>query len=130
MNLNYNPKLIKYARENRKKKELYEEIVWQYLRNRKFQGIKFRRQYPILNYIADFCSIEKKLVIELDGSQHLREKDQKYDYKRTKDLEKLGFKIIRIPNYEVLKHKSDFERYLSSILTSSDLWSPSIEEKE
>ena len=56
-------------------------------------GINFRRQHAIGNYIPDFVCIEKKLIIELDGSQHLEQEE--YDEKRTEYLNLLGYKVIR-----------------------------------
>jgi len=58
------------------------------IKNRKFKNLKFRRQYLIGKYIADFVCIEKKLVIELDGSQHKEEEQEKYDERRTRFLKK------------------------------------------
>ena len=63
--------------------------------------IKFRRQQPIGQYIVDFYCHEARLIIELDGSQHYNEKDQKYDQIRTERLEQRNLTVIRIPNNEV-----------------------------
>jgi very-short-patch-repair endonuclease len=65
-------------------------------------GYKFRRQYWIKRYIVDFICIEKKLIIEIDGSQHME--NEKYDENRTKQLSTLGFKVIRFWNNEVYEH--------------------------
>ena len=70
-----------------------ENRLWYHLRNRRFQGWKFRRQHILEGYIVDFVCLERRLVIELDGGQHA---DQKaYDNQRTLALEKVGFKVIR-----------------------------------
>jgi very-short-patch-repair endonuclease len=74
--------------------------LWGTLRNRQLLDLKFRRQQPIGRYIVDFVCFEKKLVIELDGSQHL---DNEYiDNQRTEELNKNGFEVLRFTNNEVL----------------------------
>jgi len=63
----YNPKyIVALSKELRQKQTKSEEILWQILRNRQLNNLKFRRQHPFGRYIADFYSDEKKLVIELD----------------------------------------------------------------
>jgi very-short-patch-repair endonuclease len=74
--------------------------LWAYLRGNKLHGVNFRRQHAIDHYIVDFCTIRQKLVIELDGSQHLEQEE--YDTERTKNLEALGYKVIRFWNDQVL----------------------------
>ena len=76
--------------------------LWYHLRNRRFCGIKFLRQKIISGYIVDFISLEIKLIIELDGSQHVEQ--QHYDEMRTNQLEMNGFKVIRFWNEDVLKN--------------------------
>ena len=63
------------ARELRRTQTDAEKILCRYLRNRNFQGYKFRRQYPVGRYIADFACIPLKLIIELDGSQHVQDQE-------------------------------------------------------
>ena len=65
-------------------------------------GLKFKRQEPIGHYIADFLCLEHKLIIELDGSQHLDEAH--YDAERTRWLNERGFTVLRFWNDEVLKN--------------------------
>ena len=65
-------------------------------------GIHFRRQHAIGNYIVDFCAPRRKLIIELDGSQHLDQ--QEYDAERTKYLELRGYQVLRFWNHEVMNH--------------------------
>jgi very-short-patch-repair endonuclease len=77
-----------------------ERHLWRYLRRENLAGFKFRRQYPIAGYIADFVCIPARLVIELDGSQHLESRS--YDAARTRDLEICGFRVIRFWNHDVL----------------------------
>lgn len=76
-----------------------ERRLWAYLRNDQL-GVTFRRQHAIGHYIADFCCIEKELIIELDGSQHLEQEE--YDAERTAFLESQGYQVLRFWNNEVL----------------------------
>ena len=78
-----------------------ERKLWAYLRGNKLKGVNFRRQHAIGNFIVDFVSVKKKLVIELDGSQHLEQAE--YDVERTKYLELQGYKVIRFWNNDVMK---------------------------
>ena len=92
------------AREMRKRSTRAERIVWRWLRDRRFGGWKFRRQYPIGPFIADFYCDQLKLIVELDGQGHAFE--MKYDQERTSFLNKLGIKVVRIANQLVL-HEAD-----------------------
>ena len=78
----------------------FEQKLWYYLRAKRFLGLKFKRQAPIGNYIVDFLCKEAKLIIELDGSGHLEEKQTKHDDKRDEYLKNLGYKVLRIYNNE------------------------------
>ncbi|MBX7140788.1 MAG: class I tRNA ligase family protein [Chitinophagales bacterium] len=91
------------ARENRQAPTEAEEMLWQNIRNRKLE-YKFRRQHPVANFIADFVCLQKKLIVELDGNDHKQNKE--YDHERTRELERLGYKVIRFWNDEVLKNLS------------------------
>ena len=78
-----------------------ESKLWSRIRNDQL-GVTFRRQHAVGNYIPDFCSPKAKLIIELDGSQHLEQGE--YDSERTKYLESLGYKVIRFWNHDVLNN--------------------------
>ncbi len=95
-----NTKTIK-ARTLRKNMTEQEKKLWQYLRKRNINNLKFRRQYPIGNYIVDFVCIEKKLVIEVDGGQHNLSENTLYDKRRTQYIENFGYKVIRFWNNEI-----------------------------
>lgn len=75
--------------------------LWAYLRGDKLNGVNFRRQHAIGNYILDFVSIKKKLIVELDGSQHLDQARFAYDAERSKYFESLGYKVVRFWNNHV-----------------------------
>lgn len=88
------------AGELRKELTPAERKLWAYLRNNKINGVSFRRQHAIGKYIPDFCAVQEKLIIELDGSQHLEQ--ETYDAERTKYLEEQGYKVIRFWNNQVM----------------------------
>ncbi len=96
-----NPKTRTRAIELRKEPTPAERKLWAVIRNDQL-GVNFRRQHAIGKYIPDFVCIEKKLVIELDGSQHLEQ--EVYDEERTKYLNSLGCKVIRFWNNDVMKN--------------------------
>ena len=77
-----------------------ENLLWYRLRNRQLLNLKFRRQRPIGNYIADFACLEIGLVIELDGGQHGAQ--IAYDEVRATEMKRLGFRTLRFWNHEVL----------------------------
>lgn len=94
----YNHSLVKFAQKNKHTQTEAEKHLWFHLRGRQLLGFKFRRQYPINNYILDFYCVEKQLAIELDGSQHMV---STYDNKRSKQLNKQGITIIRFWDNDV-----------------------------
>ena len=93
------PKGYERGRALRKEPTPAEGKLWAYLRGDKL-GVKFRRQHALGPYIVDFCSIKAKLIIELDGSQHLEQAE--YDQERTLYLEAQGYKVIRFWNNQVM----------------------------
>ena len=92
-------KLLNYARELRRESTVVEKKLWGYLRSRRLKGFKFRRQYCIGKYIVDFVCFKRRLIIEIDGSQHMQQKD--YDEERTVYLQSKRFKVIRFWNNEI-----------------------------
>ncbi|MFA5939938.1 MAG: endonuclease domain-containing protein [Sinimarinibacterium sp.] len=78
-----------------------ESHLWHTLRNRQLLGHKFRRQLPIGPYVADFACVERALIVELDGGQHVERSAA--DEVRTKALEKQGFRVLRFWNDQVLR---------------------------
>ena len=99
----YNKNLQPNANRLRKEMTKAEACLWKYvLRAGKMKGYGFRRQRPVLNYIADFMCKELMLVIEVDGSIHELEEIRKNDEQRQKALEEAGFTVLRFTNNEVL----------------------------
>jgi very-short-patch-repair endonuclease len=72
-----------------------ERRLWTHLRGRKLEGWKFRRQHPIGEYIVDFYCPAARLVIELDGSSHDSDQQERYDQARQRWLESQGCKVLR-----------------------------------
>ena len=84
-----------------------EKRLWWHLRNRlPLSGTHFRRQVPIGSYIADFCCLGPRLVIEVDGGQHNTNQAVAYDNLRTAYLESHGFHVLRFTNHEVMQSMS------------------------
>ncbi|MBI4725964.1 DUF559 domain-containing protein [candidate division TA06 bacterium] len=125
MSLNIKTKLVPLAkarcRELRKRQTKAEEIFWDKVRNKQFQGLKFYRQYPLFFdllgketfYIADFYCHTKRLAVELDGRIH--ERQQEKDRLRDEVIDDLGLKVVRIANKDVLEDKEVMKR-ISSVL--------------
>jgi len=90
------------ARNLRKNPTEAEKILWQRLRNRQLEAFKFRRQQILGSYVVDFVNLERKLIIELDGSQHKVEKER--DWKRDRWLQTQGFEVLRYWNNEVFEN--------------------------
>ena len=89
------------ARNLRKNQTPQEKKLWDILRNKKFENLKFKRQVPFGKYIADFLCESKKLIIEIDGGQHNEEENILYDKERTAFFEKEGYRVIRFWNNEI-----------------------------
>lgn len=92
--------LIK-AREMRKNQTVAEEILWQCLRSRQLNGLKFRRQHNIGQYIADFYCHDARLVVELDGAVHASQRERDQD--RDQWMRANGFTVMRFRNEEVFE---------------------------
>jgi len=95
-------KLYQYGRELRQESTEAEKLLWEELRNRKFNGLKFRRQHPLDKFIVDFYCNEKKIVLELDGGVHNEKINKEYDEARTAMLAGLNIIVLRFKNEEVI----------------------------
>jgi very-short-patch-repair endonuclease len=104
----YHTILTHYARMMRKEPTPWEKKLWVRLKGAQLGGFKFRRQQTIGAYIADFYNAEKRIIIELDGSQHA---DSTTDKARDEILAKLGYRVVRVWN-------SDVENNIEGVLTS------------
>ncbi len=106
--------LVDRARQLRQQQTPAEDIVWELLRDRRFEGLKFRRQHQIGNYIADFCCAEHKLDVEIDGDVHQSQEVAAKDARRDAYLRSLGFTVLRFKNHFVLEQPEEFLRQIRS----------------
>jgi len=104
--MRYKPSLQSHATAMRKEPSRAERALWKLLRNRQFEGYKFRRQHQIDVYIADFACIRAKLIIEADGPSHDLPEQAEHDFHRTAALTKLGWRVLRLSNAEILADES------------------------
>jgi very-short-patch-repair endonuclease len=93
------PQVFANAKELRREMTPFEQKLWARLRAHRMKGVHFRTQHAIGNYVVDFCAAREKLIIELDGSQHLELTE--YDTIRTEFLMSKGYRVIRFWNNEV-----------------------------
>ncbi len=89
------------AKELRANQTSAEARVWSILRARRLAGLKFRRQHVLGRYVADFVCLPARLVIEIDGATHGEDEEER-DAKRTEDIERAGYRVIRFGNDYVL----------------------------
>lgn len=101
------------ARDLRGRQTPAERVMWRLLRDRRLRGLKFRRQFPIDPFVANFCCWELRLVLELDGEIHEKAQPAARDRERDAYIRGLGFTILRFPNERVF---SDTEGVISEIL--------------
>ena len=96
-----NKKLKSNAQSLRKRMTKEEAHLWYQFLCR--YPLRFRRQYIIGNYIADFYCYQARLVVELDGSQHCTPEEKAYDKKRTQYLQSQGLQVLRFSNLDILR---------------------------
>jgi very-short-patch-repair endonuclease len=107
---------VERARELRRNLTGPERKLWSALRLLRPEGFLFRRQAPFEEFVLDFVSHRERLVVEVDGSQHLEEKQRAHDEKRTQFLETRGYIVVRYTNYEVLQNLPGVMDHLYPIL--------------
>ncbi|MBD2462020.1 DUF559 domain-containing protein [Oscillatoria sp. FACHB-1407] len=108
------PNIVAAARHLRQRLTVAEKTLWEALRNRQLNGLKFRCQHPVSSFVVDFYCLQYRLVIELDGDIHDQQID--YDQARTEYLNHLGYRVIRFRNHEVM---TDLNRVLQQILEAT-----------
>ena len=106
-----------FARPLRKRSTDAERKLWNHLRARQLAGAKFRRQVPIGDFIVDFASYDRRLVVELDGSQHAEPAHRARDAARDHWLRSQGFAVLRFWDTDVLQRP---DAVLSAILDALD----------
>jgi len=95
-------KITSLGKVLRKRPTNAEQLLWKQLRLKQLEGLKFRRQQPIDNYIVDFVCFERRIVVEVDGGQHAIQKED--DILRDTYLTQQGFQVLRFWNNEVLQN--------------------------
>jgi len=104
------PQRLQFRKELRKQMTKEERKLWfECLRD---YPVRFRRQEIILDYIADFYCSRAKLIVELDGEQHADPVEKEQDALRTRRIEQLGYKVIRIPNREIWRNFQGVKEYI------------------
>lgn len=98
------PLLRGRARRLRRDSTDAEQCLWSRLRAGRLDGLKFKRQVPIGQYIADFVCFEARLIVEVDGGQH---SESEYDERRDRELSGRSFRVLRFWNHSVLKDTDD-----------------------
>lgn len=88
--------------------------LWARLRAHRMKDVHFRNQHAIGNYVVDFCAPRKKLIIELDGSQHIEQRE--YDAERTAFLESKRYKVLRFWNNDIMNNTEDEMRVIDLVL--------------
>jgi len=111
------------ARALRRRMTDAERLLWRHLRNRELGGWKFRRQYPVGPFIVDFICVEKNVVIEVDGGQHAE--NEALDLQRSAYLNKMGYRVLRFWNNEVLQETEAVLTAIFAILANDKQNSPS-----
>jgi urease accessory protein len=118
--LPYDKRLTAHARENRKNPTPAESLIWnQVLRSKQFDRHKFLRQKPIGAYVVDFYCAELRLVIEIDGDSHAEQVG--YDARRTESLNRLGLKVLRYANRDVLDNLPGLYDDLLNLIASETM---------
>nr|WP_309691061.1 endonuclease domain-containing protein [Armatimonas sp.] len=96
------PELVARARQLRREGTPAERILWEALRGRQLQGMRFRRQHPIETFILDFYCPQHKLVVEVDGGIHTEPTVRERDEERQRWIEAHGYEFLRFTNEEIL----------------------------
>jgi len=94
--------------------------LWNLLRGRQLEGLRFRRQAPIGSYIADFVCFERKIVVEVDGGQHFRHSTSRTDSVRDAWLRTQGFAVLRFANTDVMSDGAAVCDAILSVATVRD----------
>jgi very-short-patch-repair endonuclease len=104
------------ARRLRREQTPAEQILWRHLRGKRMCNVKFRRQHPIGPYFVDFCSVERNLILEVDGGQHAEQSAD--DETRSSFLRSHGYRVLRFWNHRVLANTNEVLDEIENVLTS------------
>lgn len=124
-NFAYNKDLQPLANKLRKEMTKAEASLWKYvLRARGMKGYQFRRQRPVLGYIADFMCRELGLVIEVDGITHRFEETTVKDDRKDHDLAVIGFRVLRFSDDDVLKNIQGVAKRIEDVIAEIEASTP------
>ena len=97
----------------------FARVVWEIVRNRRCRDAKFRREYAVPPYTADFCCVALKLIIEVDGEGHFSDEGQSYDQRRDAFLREQGYVILRLPGFDVLRAPDGIRTRIETFIRSN-----------
>ena len=109
------PKVFGHAKQLHRNMTPAEVKLWARLHAHRLEDVHFRNQHAIGNYVVNFCAPRKRLIIELDGSQHLEQ--EAYDKERTEYLESKGYTVLRLWNNDVM---NDIESVIRAIIQAME----------
>ena len=112
----YNRNLKNISRRLRSNMTDAERRLWSRIRRKNIEGVQFYRQKIVGNYIVDFYSFAAKLVVEVDGSQHLEERQKRKDQIRDQYLRELGFQVLRFSSREVLTNTENVVQAIQDVV--------------
>lgn len=107
------------ARRLRRDQTEAERKLWARLRARQLCGVKFRRQHPIDRFVADFCCLEHRLVVELDGGHHAEQVET--DQRRSALLARRGYRVLRFWDNEVMEDRDAVLERIAAVLSDPHL---------
>ena len=115
----YPKRLKRNARLLRSHMTEAEQALWARLRRKQVHGVQFYRQKPVGSYIVDFYCAVAKLVVEVDGGQHFSEEGVRSDAIRDEEIKKMGLRILRFNNRDVLRNMDDVVKVIEKNLLES-----------
>jgi very-short-patch-repair endonuclease len=128
--LNYNRGLKNFSRQLRSNMTDAERLLWSKIRLRQLNNLQFYRQKIVGNYIADFLCYQAKIVIEVDGSQHLTTAGQNADLKRDQYFRQQGYRVLRFTDLDVLVNINGVVESILETIDSQIPLNPPLEKGE
>ncbi|KYG71916.1 hypothetical protein AWW68_18060 [Roseivirga spongicola] len=106
------PTLFEQAKRLRENMTYHEKLLWEKIKSNQIHGLRFKAQHPIAIYIVDFYCHKLKLVIEVDGKNHMEKDQAEYDADRSHELHDFGISVIRFSNQEI---EQNIEKVITEI---------------
>ena len=107
---------VALARKLRRTMSYPEVLLWQRLRG-KFTGLKFRKQHPVGPYVADFCCLDRRLIVEVDGAIHEDAHQSPADAERNRFMQDNGFRVFRVAATDV---KREMDAVIAAIIAHAE----------